>query len=433
MQASKSETEEERLAALYDYDILDMPREEEFEEITRLIARICDVPIATITLVDRDRQWFVSEIGLGVRETPLDISVCAHAILQPGLFVVPDTLADARFANNPVVTGDPHLRFYAGSLLTTTEGQPLGTLCVLDYKARELNEEQKDVLQVLAGQVMKQLELRRLLRQQAKVMAEKEAAQTLLAAAYAHEKKIAETLQRSLLMPLNDMSFPGLTLAPLYEAAWSEADVGGDFYDAFPLGGSKVALVIGDVAGKGLEAAARTAEVKYALRAFLVDTLDPAAALVRLNDFLCRFHDYAVESSPRFVVMALGILDAASGEATFSFAGAEPVLVLRANAEAEQKSRPGLPLGVQSSEVYQTLTWQMEPGDILLLATDGLTEARHEDQFLGVEGLCEIAAAQAQSRGHLRDIGAAIMQEAKAFAGGSLRDDACLLLAQRAH
>jgi len=430
MQAPKPEIEKERLDALYAYDILDMPREEEFEEITRLVARICDAPIAIITLIDCDRQWFVSEIGLGIRETPRDISICAHAILQPGLFIVRDTLEDARFAENPLVTGDPHLRFYAGSLLTTAEGLPLGTLCVLDYKTRELTDEQKDVLQVLSVQVMKQLELRRLLRQQAKIMAEKEAAQTLLAAAYAHEKKIAETLQRSLLRPIEEMNFPGLSVAPLYEAAWSEADVGGDFYDAFSLGGGKVALVIGDVAGKGLEAAARTAEVKYALRAFLLDTPDPAATLVRLNDFLCRFHDYADEDSPRFVVMSLGIVDAHSGEATFAFAGAEPVFVLRGNSCAEQKSLPGLPLGVQSGESYRTLTWQMEPGDILLLATDGLTEARHEEDFLGVEGLIQIAV-QARKLASLPETGAAIIQSAKTFAGGSLRDDACLLLVQR--
>ena len=429
MQAPKSETEEARLAALYTYDILDMPREEEFEEVTRLIARICDAPIATITLVDRDRQWYVSEVGVGLRETPRDISFCAHAILQPGLLIVPDTQKDARFADNPVVTGDPHLRFYAGSLLTTPEGQPLGTLCVLDFKARELTDEQKDILQVLAGQVMRQLELRRLLRQQAKILAEKEAAQTLLAAAYAHEKKIAETLQRSLLMPGDEMDFPGLSVAPLYEAAWSEADVGGDFYDAFALGDGKVALVVGDVAGKGLEAAARTAEVKYALRAFLLDNPAPAETLRRLNDFLCRFHDFAAESSPRFVVMALGVLDARAGEVTFSFAGSEPALVLRKAGLAEQKSLPGLPLGVQSKEVYQTLTWQMAAGDILLLATDGLTEARQGNNFLGVEGLIRIVG-EALGQNSLRETGREIMQRVKAFADGSLRDDACLLLAQ---
>jgi signal transduction histidine kinase len=150
-----------RLEALRRYGILDTPPEPEFDEITDLIARVCETPIAVINFVDAGRQWFKSEIGLGVRETPLDVSICAHAILQPGLFVVYDTLADARFSGNPLVTGDPHLRFYAGALLETPDRHPLGTLCVLDYRPRQLSEVQLAVLRTLARQVMTQLELRR--------------------------------------------------------------------------------------------------------------------------------------------------------------------------------------------------------------------------------------------------------------------------------
>src|SRR5690606_24729967 len=116
--------EDERLAALHAYGILDTPPEESFDALTRIAAYICKAPIAVINFVDRDRQWFKSEIGLGVRETPLDVSICAHAILQPGLFVVPDTTQDARFADNPLVTGSPHLRFYAGALLESDQGHP---------------------------------------------------------------------------------------------------------------------------------------------------------------------------------------------------------------------------------------------------------------------------------------------------------------------
>ena len=431
MQAPKPETEEARLVALERYDILDAPRAEEYDEITRLIAQICQVPVAVINLVDRNRQWFVSEVGLGMRETPIDISICAHAILQPGLFIVPDTQADERFADNPLVTGEPYLRFYAGALLKDADGYPLGTLCVLDYVTRELTDDQKNLLQVLARQVMKQLELRRLLREQARIMAEKAHAQATLDKAYAHEKKIAETLQRSLLLDGNVQAFPGLAVAPVYEAAWSEADVGGDFYDAFALSGNRVALVVGDVAGKGLDAAARTAEVKYALRAFLQEHSDPAHALARLNDFLCQFHDYEAETHPRFVVAALGIISTDTGNAVFAHAGAEATLVLRQNGIAEPMLLPGLPLGIQPNVDYQTLSWHMEHGDTVLLATDGLTEARHGDKFLGLDGLTQIALAS-QAEAVLPNMGAAIMKQVKHFAGGSLRDDACLLLARLA-
>ncbi|AKJ96284.1 hypothetical protein TVD_13345 [Thioalkalivibrio versutus] len=163
-----------RLEALKAYDILDTPPEPQFDDFTRLIAYICDAPIAAINLVDRDRQWFKSEIGLGVRETPLDISICRHAILQKGVFVVPDTTRDSRFMNNPLVTGAPHLRFYAGALLESADGLPLGTLCVLDYKPRELTAEQEDALQVLARQVMANLELRRQMRELQKALASNE-------------------------------------------------------------------------------------------------------------------------------------------------------------------------------------------------------------------------------------------------------------------
>jgi two-component sensor histidine kinase len=160
MQAPIPCNEPERLAALYRYAILDTPQEQAFDDITGLVASLCQAPIAVINLIDRERQWFKSEIGLGVRETPLNISICAHAILQPGLFIVPDTQQDERFANNPLVCGEPGLRFYAGALLESSDGYPLGTLCVLDYVPRELTEEQQRTLLVLARQVMAQIELR---------------------------------------------------------------------------------------------------------------------------------------------------------------------------------------------------------------------------------------------------------------------------------
>ena len=162
MEASRHGKEEQRVAALRSYGILDTPREEEFDEIVRVVSALCGTPISVINLIDRDRQWFKAEVGLGMRETPLPASICAHAILQPDLFIVPDTLRDARFADNPLVTGNPHLRFYAGALLETPDGLPLGTICVLDYEPRELDENQKALLRLMAQQIMKLFELRRL-------------------------------------------------------------------------------------------------------------------------------------------------------------------------------------------------------------------------------------------------------------------------------
>lgn len=170
-------SEAERLAALRRYQILDTPREEEFDDFTQLAAHICQAPIAVVNLVDQNRQWFKSEIGLGLRETPLDISICKHAILEKGLFVVPDTTQDPRFQNNPLVTGEPHLRFYAGALLETGDGLPIGTLCVLDYQPRSLTEAQGHALTALARQVMNTLDLRYAARQLAQRNRELEEAQ----------------------------------------------------------------------------------------------------------------------------------------------------------------------------------------------------------------------------------------------------------------
>ena len=160
-------SEADRLRALRAYDILDTEPEAAFDEVVALAARLCEAPICVINLIDEGRQWFKAEVGLGVRETPLDTSFCAHALLQQDGMVVPNAAEDERFACNPLVTGEPHLRFYAGALLKTAEGLPIGTLCVLDTKPRPegLTDLQMDALRVLASQVMNQLELRRALSQ----------------------------------------------------------------------------------------------------------------------------------------------------------------------------------------------------------------------------------------------------------------------------
>ena len=155
--------EARRVESLHASGILDTPVEAVFEDITRIASAVCQTPIAVVTLVDAERQWFKSEVGLGVRETPLETSICAHAILEHDVLEVPDTTRDARFASNPLVTGDPRLRFYAGALLKTPDGLPLGTVCVLDTRPRSLTPGQIDTLRALSRQVMAQLELRRLL------------------------------------------------------------------------------------------------------------------------------------------------------------------------------------------------------------------------------------------------------------------------------
>ena len=153
--------EKQRLNVLWQYDVLDTVPEEVFDDLTELAARICEAPIAMITLVDENRQWFKSKVGVTVKETSRDISFCGHAIAQSDLFIVPDATKDQRFEHNPLVISDPKIRFYAGAPLVTPDGHALGTLCVIDKVPRELRPDQKGALRVLARHVMTQLELRR--------------------------------------------------------------------------------------------------------------------------------------------------------------------------------------------------------------------------------------------------------------------------------
>src|SRR5215831_20251009 len=178
MNPAPSHAEKQRLKVLWQYEVLDTVPEELFDDLTELAARICEAPIALISLVDEKRQWFKSKVGTSVNETSRDLSFCAHAIRQSDLFIVPDATKDARFASNPLVTSDPRIRFYAGAPLITADGYALGTLCVIDKVPRELRPEQKQALRILARHVMTQLELRRQSKELAHAREEGEQAKT---------------------------------------------------------------------------------------------------------------------------------------------------------------------------------------------------------------------------------------------------------------
>jgi len=160
MSAPPPSVESARVAALDRYAILDTEPEQAFDDLVVLAAHVCKAPIAMLSLVDDHRQWFKSKVGVEIRETPREQSFCAHAIQQRGLFIVPDTLQDAKFRENAMVLGDPHIRFYAGAPLINEDGFALGTLCVIDRKPRELDEDQKEALKSLSRLALRQMELR---------------------------------------------------------------------------------------------------------------------------------------------------------------------------------------------------------------------------------------------------------------------------------
>jgi anti-sigma regulatory factor (Ser/Thr protein kinase) len=160
-EASADAQEQARIQALHSYKILDTDPEQAFDDLTILASHICDTPVALISLIDSSRQWFKSRVGLSVSETPRELAFCNIAIQQPNLFIVPDATKDPRFSSNPFVVSDPKIRFYAGAPITSSDGHPLGTLCVVDVVPRQLTPSQQSALLALSHQVQAQFELRK--------------------------------------------------------------------------------------------------------------------------------------------------------------------------------------------------------------------------------------------------------------------------------
>jgi GAF domain-containing protein len=176
----KPANESQRLAALRGLRVLDSEREQSFDEISKLAAYICGTPISTVSLVDADRQWFKSRQSIEITETPRDQSFCGHTIMSDGVMVVEDALQDGRFAGTQLVTGNPHVRFYAGAPLTTGDALNIGALCVMDSVPRKLTAEQREALLTLSKMVMTEFRLRDLNQKLADAMQEVKALRDIL-------------------------------------------------------------------------------------------------------------------------------------------------------------------------------------------------------------------------------------------------------------
>ncbi len=217
------ENEARRLEVLRQYDILDTPPEQAFDDLALLAAQICQTPIAMVSLVDGNRQWFKSKIGLEATETAREVAFCAHTILnRHEVLEVSDASADPRFADSPLVTADPHIRFYAGAPLVTPDGQALGALCVMGREPRVLTEDQRAALRALSRQAVAQLELRRQAAQLAREVGERRHAEGLLSpqveelsASKAEAERLlalGERSRRALLSVLEDERLAGESL-----------------------------------------------------------------------------------------------------------------------------------------------------------------------------------------------------------------------------
>ncbi|MEV3972884.1 GAF domain-containing SpoIIE family protein phosphatase [Streptomyces sp. NPDC050698] len=401
-----------RMEAVRRYDILDTPPDGAFDRVAALAARLFDVPVATVTIVDEDRIWFKAAHGLdGVSEIGRDPGLCGSAVLRDDALVIPDTLLDDVACGNPLVTGPLGVRFYAAAPITTTDGHKLGTVNVLDTKPRSITSEQTATLTDLAAIVMDEMELRlsalRTVRQEQRTAEAERAAREQADRDKAAIASFASTLQRTLLPPALP-TVPGLELACHYHTA-SVHDVGGDFYDVFPLRAGKWGLFLGDVCGKGAEAATITSLARYTLRASAQHTDDPVAVLEALNSALLA----DVWAGSRFCTAFFATLtpDAAGGFTVELATGGHPPAYHLSPAPPEAgpathtrveavSPKGGMLIGAFPGARFASTTLHLAPGQALLLYTDGLTEAHTStDTMLGDEGLTAFLTARPASCG----------------------------------
>jgi sigma-B regulation protein RsbU (phosphoserine phosphatase) len=253
---------------------------------------------------------------------------------------------------------------------------------------------------------------------------------------------MSESLQRLLLGAHPEEVLPGISVASFFEAALDEAAVGGDSCDAFPLTRDRIALWVADASGKGLAAAERIAEVRFALRAFLREHDDPCRAVACLNDYVCASQRLGRRDCAAFVTLTLVVLNNTTGDTQCLCAGGEPPLALRSCGAVESISASGTALGLHPRLSYEAGRNRLAAGDAVLLVTDGITEARHlrrgtqsgaqESSFLGLDGLARLARRAGQDPPFsLHQWGQRIFESARAFADDAFHDDACLLIARR--
>jgi sigma-B regulation protein RsbU (phosphoserine phosphatase) len=378
-----SGAEQARLAAVRRYEIFDTPPDGAFDRVAALAARMLRVPIATITLVDEDRIWFKACHGLdGAREIPREPGLCASAILSDDVHVVTDARTDPRTLDNSLVRGSLGLQFYAAAPLVTPDGYRLGTINVIDREPRQISDDEVATLRDLAAVVVDEMEVRRAALD--KVRDERQ-----LRDQAQRDKQRVERVARTLtqtLVPPRLPQVPGLEVASHHRPA-SADNIGGDFYDLFPVADGCWGLFIGDVCGKGVEGASLTALARHTLRAAAIVDRDPATVLGDL-DAMIRL-DRTDGDPVRFCTAIYAEVQPLKDGVRLTLAngGHPPVYLLRRDGEIETVSRTGPLIGCLPDAEFNTVTVTLAPGDTIFFSTDGLSDARLDGRWLGDEGL----------------------------------------------
>jgi sigma-B regulation protein RsbU (phosphoserine phosphatase) len=357
--------ESERLQALRSLH-LDDQSEERFDRVTRLAAEIFKAPIAFVSFIERDRQWYKSRIGLPVVEIPRDVSFCAHAILGEDTLVIPDTHEGSSLADNPLVTGNPFMRSYMGQPLRAPDGEKIGTLCIADHEPRNFTPELAGVLHRLAALVEQELRMGDLIAAQGRLLATQEA--LLKTQERLHEElAAAANYVRSLIPP--PLTEP-VTLDWRYLPS---EELGGDCLGYHFLGENKLAVYVLDVSGHGVAAALLSVVLLDAALAFATESIsDPAAVLAALN------REFPVSRHGRFLTIWYGVLDLDATALTFSTAGHPPAVLIRREGEPLLLSTNGIVTGCDEAATYESVRCPLRTGDTLFIYSDGAYELGRE-------------------------------------------------------
>eukprot|EP00752_Nemacystus_decipiens_P014058 g12494.t1 len=378
------ENEQERLASLHALELLDSPREERFDRIVSLTKAVMGVPIAYIALVDSDRQWFKAKVGMcdALSETSRDESFCGHAILQDQPLIVEDALKDPRFFDNPMVIGEPHVRFYAGHPLQGQAGHNVATLCVVDTQPRAFSEDDMTKFHHLAAMAERELGMLGVIATQREMI---ETRNALVASqqALAHELSEAADYVTQFL-PARNVGIDEPVHIDYQFIASSR--LGGDLLGYHDIDDDHQAFWLLDVTGHGVGASLLSVSAGNAIRSgqLNADPRDPAALIATLNNAFPMDRN-----NNKFFTIWYGVYQRSTRTLTYATAGHHPAVLLNTNGERQSLGMPGLMIGVIPDNPYQSQSVQVDPGSKLYLFSDGLYEVRggEEDKLLGLDGI----------------------------------------------
>lgn len=411
--------------------------DEAFDRLTQAATLILDVPLSFVTVIDTTRSWYRSCVGLAPnaeRFAAMEESFCQFVVESDEPLILADARADRRTRDHPAIA-DMGMVAWAGFPIHAPDGEILGTFCAVDTVPRQWSARDVLVLETLAGAASGEIALRAALaaERQAHAEADRQAIEAAGLASLVVESgertaALARTLQQSLLPPvLPDV--PGLEVAARYQAARGE-EVVGDFYDVFKAARSSWCVVMGDVCGKGPEAATVTALAHYTIRAAASDSVSPSRVLGRLNAALLQQRP----GDERFLTVALANLRVTGPGVlvTLTAAGHPLPLLRRADGSVHEACTPGMALGMFDSPPLLDTRMVLEPGDSLIFYTDGVTEARRGTDEFGVEGLRQLVASAAagSSAAHLA---AFIEAQVGEYRDGLPRDDTAILVVHVPH